>query len=252
MGEHGMQSGEGRSRTDIGLAGLQQELLEAVYAVNKNIVLVLMNGRPLTIDWAADHIPAIVEAWHLGSRSGDAIAEILFGDYNPSGKLPMTFPRSVGQIPIYYNHKNTGRPGPEDLVFWSHYIDEQNAPLYPFGHGLSYSDFVYKNLQLHTSDGDSLVTIQVDVHNVSSVDGHEVVQLYIRDHFASVTRPIKELKGFEKVFIEAGTFKTLQFELGEDALGFYNNQGQFVLEPGMFDVMVGGSSNTELTASFEI
>lgn len=252
MGEHGMQSGEGRSRTDIGLAGLQQELLEAVYAVNKNIVLVLMNGRPLTIDWAADHIPAIVEAWHLGSRSGDAIAEILFGDYNPSGKLPMTFPRSVGQIPIYYNHKNTGRPGPEDLVFWSHYIDEKNAPLYPFGHGLSYSDFVYKNLQLHTSDGDSLVTIQVDVHNVSSVDGHEVVQLYIRDHFASVTRPIKELKGFEKVFIEAGTFKTLQFELGEDALGFYNNQGQFVLEPGMFDVMVGGSSNTELTASFEI
>ena len=150
LGEHGLQSGEGRSRTDLGLPGVQQELLEAVFKVNPNIVLVLNNGRPLAIPWADENIPAIVEAWQLGTQSGNAIAQVLYGDYNPSGKLPMTFPRNVGQVPIYYNYKNTGRPvmNEPESVFWSHYIDEKNTPLYPFGYGLSYSKFEYSDLQL--------------------------------------------------------------------------------------------------------
>ena len=150
LGEHGFQTGEGRSRVSLDLPGLQQELLEAVYKVNKNIVLVLMNGRPLAINWADANVPAIVEAWHLGTQSGHAIAQVLYGDYNPSGKLPMTFPKNVGQVPIYYNYKNTGRPTipAPDLVFWSHYTDIDNEPLYPFGHGLGYSKFKYGDLKL--------------------------------------------------------------------------------------------------------
>jgi len=252
LGEHGMQSGEGRSRANIDLPGLQQELLEAVYAVNQNIVLVLMNGRPLAIEWADTHIPAIVEAWQLGIKSGDAIAQILYGDYNPSGKLPMTFPRSVGQIPIYYNHKNTGRPGPDALVFWAHYIDEQNTPLYPFGHGLSYSKFEYFGLMIQNLDTPNSVQVEVQLRNNSKIDGYEIVQLYIRDHFASVTRPIKELKGFKKVPVKANETKTIRFELGEEELGFYNNQGEFIVEKGKFDVMVGGSSASGLSQEFEI
>ena len=152
LGEHGLQSGEGRSRTDLGLPGVQQELLEAIFKVNPNVVLVLNNGRPLAIPWAEEHIPSIVEAWQLGTQSGNAIAQVLYGDYNPSGKLPMTFPRNVGQVPIYYNYKNTGRPvmNEPESVFWSHYIDEKNTPLYPFGYGLSYSKFEYSDLQLRT------------------------------------------------------------------------------------------------------
>jgi len=200
LGEHGMQSGEGRSRAHLGLPGLQQELLEAVYAVNKKIVLVLMNGRPLSIDWADKHIPAILETWHLGIKSGDAIAQVIYGEYNPSGKLPMSFPRSAGQVPIYYNQKITGRPGPLDLVFWTHYIDESNAPLYPFGHGLSYATFEYSNLNLETNNEEEKIQIHFNLKNNSEVDGHEVVQIYIRDHFASVTRPRQELKGFKKLY----------------------------------------------------
>ena len=145
LGEHAMQSGEGRSRAYLGLPGVQQELLEAVFAVNKNIVLVLSNGRPLTIPWAAQNIPTILEGWHLGTQSGNALAQVLYGDYNPSGKLPMTFPRSVGQLPLYYNYKNTGRPSPVNPgeVFWTHYIDQKNTPQYPFGFGLSYTTFGY-------------------------------------------------------------------------------------------------------------
>jgi len=245
LGEHGLMSGEGRSRADIDLPGFQQEMLEAVFAVNKNIVLVLMNGRPIAIPWADENIPSIVEAWHLGSKSGDAIAQVLYGDYNPSGKLPMTFPRNVGQVPIYYNHKNTGRPGPIDLVFWSHYIDETNDPLYVFGHGLSYTTFEYSNLTINSDQ------VSVTVKNTGDVDGEEVVQLYIRDLFASVTRPVKELKGFEKVLIEAGTSKTITFKIDDQVLGFFNNQGKFIVEPGKFKIMVGGSSNTTLTGDYE-
>ncbi len=249
LGEHGFQSGEGRSRTKIDLPGLQQELLEAVYAVNPNIVLVVMNGRPLALTWAEENVPAIVEAWHLGSQSGHAISQVLYGDYNPSGKLPVTFPRSLGQVPIYYNHKRTGRPNPQPIVFWSHYNDESNDPLYPFGYGLSYSEFKYDNLQLKVNE-DRTVDVTVTVENISKVPGEEVVQLYICDTYATVTRPVKELKGFEKIHLDGGESKTVNFKLTDKELGFFNNQGKFVVEPGDFDVMVGGNSRDTMKASF--
>jgi len=220
-------------------------------SANKQVVLILTSGRPLTINWADENLPAIVQAWQLGSRAGDAIAQVLYGDYNPSGKLPMTFPRSVGQIPVYYNHKNTGRPGPlEDLVFWAHYIDESNAPLYPFGFGLSYTQFTYSNLSIDKNEEGAQISVQVK--NTGSVDGEEVVQLYIRDHFASVSRPVKELKGFEKIALKAGESQTITFSLTDAELGFYNNQGEFVVEPGAFDIMVGGSSSDVLKEEFEL
>ncbi|ADY31066.1 beta-glucosidase BglX [Cellulophaga lytica] len=253
LGEHGYQSGEARSRTSLDLPGVQQELLEAVYAVNKNIVLVLNNGRPLAITWADEHIPAIVEAWHLGTQTGNAVAQVLYGDYNPSGKLPMTFPRNVGQVPIYYNYKNTGRPSTDnpDIVFWSHYIDESNKPLYPFGHGLSYTKFTYKNLKV-TKLTNEEVEVSVAVSNVGEYKGKEVVQLYIRDLFASVTRPVKELKGFKMVELEPNTTKTITLKLTNKELGFFNNQGEFIVEPGEFKVFVGGSSYTSLEEDFTL
>lgn len=251
LGELGYMSGEGRSRSDLELPGLQPELLKAVYEVNPNIVLVMMNGRPLSIDWEAENLPAILETWQLGSQAGNAIAQVLFGDYNPSGKLPMSFPRNVGQVPIYYNQFATGRPGPEDLVFWSHYTDVENSPLYPFGFGLSYSQFKYDNLQVSLTDAQN-VQVKVAVTNTTDVDGEEVVQLYLRDRFASVTRPVKELKGFEKVSIEAGATKTITFNLTEKELGFYDADYNWVVEPGLFDVMVGTNSQEGLSGSFEI
>jgi beta-glucosidase len=255
LGEHGFQSGEGRSRTNLDLPGLQQELLEAVYAVNKNIVLVLNNGRPLAVEWAAKHIPAIVEGWQLGTQSGNAIAQILYGDYNPSGKLPMTFPRNVGQVPIYYNHKSTGRPeNTNDNVFWSHYIDEENSPLWPFGYGLSYTTFEYKNFKVHGKDfaiGED-IKVTVEVTNTGNYDGKEVVQLYIRDLFGSITRPVKELKGFELVHFKKGETKTIEFTLTKKELGFFNNQGKHIVEAGDFEVFVGGSSATQLKETFAL
>lgn len=254
LGEHGFQSGEARSRTTIDLPGLQQELLEAVYAVNKNIVLVLQNGRPLTLEWASEHIPAIVEAWQLGTQTGNAVAQVLYGDYNPSGKLPMTFPRNVGQIPIYYNHKNTGRAGDrQGNVFWSHYSDKGNTPVYPFGHGLSYTSFKYSNLSITKSESVSVsVKVTVDVTNAGNYDGKEVVQLYIRDLVGSITRPVKELKGFELIALKQSETKTIEFELTEKELGFFTNNGDFILEPGDFEVFVGGSSDTDLQDKFTL
>ena len=253
LGEHGFQSGEGRSRVNVGLPGVQQELLEAVYSVNKNIVLVLQNGRPLAINWAHEHVPAIVEAWHLGTQSGHAIAQVLYGDYNPSGKLPMSFPRHVGQLPIYYNYKNTGRPSmpAPDQVFWSHYTDEDNTPLYPFGFGLSYTNFTYKAIQVtNTFKKNKEVRISVDVTNTGNYEGTEIAQLYIRDLVAKITRPVKELKGFEKVTLLPGETKTIHFVLTEEDLGYYDNTGAFLIEPGKFKVFVGGSSNTQLDTAF--
>lgn len=253
LGEHGLQSGEGRSRSEIDLPGVQQELLEAVYSVNKNIVLVLNNGRPLALEWAAAHIPAIVEGWHLGTQNGHAIAQVLYGEYNPSGKLPMTFPRTVGQVPIYYNHKSTGRPTlpAPGVVFWSHYTDVDNAPLYPFGHGLSYTTFDYSTLKAKVISN-SEVEISVNLTNIGEVKGKEVAQLYLRDDFSSITRPVRELKGFELVELEPNETKTVTFVLTDNELGFYNNEGQFIVEPGTFTVFVGGSSNTEFNTQFEI
>jgi beta-glucosidase len=255
LGEHGLQTGEGRSRTKLDLPGVQQELLEEVYKVNPNIVLVLNNGRPLTIPWAAEHVPAIIEAWQLGTQSGNAIAQVLYGDYNPSGKLPMSFPKSVGQVPLYYNHKSTGRPGngqPTESVFWSHYIDEQNAPVYPFGYGLSYSTFEYGNFKTNaTSFGkEGKITVSVDVKNTSNVDGKEVVQLYIHDLYGSVTRPVKELKGFELVNLKAGETKTVTFTIDEKTIEFYTANKKWEAEPGDFKVFVGGSSDTKMQLPF--
>ncbi|WP_025742260.1 beta-glucosidase BglX [Aquimarina pacifica] len=257
LGEVGFQSGEGRSRTALGLPGVQQELLEELYKVNNNIVLVLNNGRPLVLDWADKHIPAILEAWQLGSQSGNAIAQVLYGDYNPSAKLPMSFPRSVGQVPIYYNYKNTGRPKASDpgTVFWTHYSDEQNTPLYVFGHGLSYTTFEYKDLKIegiNTSSATPNIKVSVTLTNSGERQGKEVVQLYIRDHFASVTRPVKELKGFELVSLESKETKQVTFELDSETLGFFNNQNEWVVESGTFTVFVGGSSDTSTKADFEI
>ncbi|MBP2833455.1 beta-glucosidase BglX [Aquimarina sp. U1-2] len=257
LGEVGYQSGEARSRTRLGLPGVQQQLLEAVFQVNSNIILILNNGRPLAITWADKHIPSIVEAWQLGSQSGNAIAEVLYGDYNPSGKLPVSFPRSVGQVPVYYNYKNTGRPSEPapDVVFWSHYIDEENTPLYPFGYGLSYTEFTYENLQLQVKKSkieDPLIEASVKVVNTGEYDGKEVVQLYIRDRHASITRPVKELKGFELVSLKKGESQTISFQLDSNTLGFYDNNYEFVVEPGIFDLFIGGSSDTTLATSFEI
>ena len=255
LGEHGLQTGEGRSRSDIGLPGVQQQLLEAVYKVNKNIVLVLNNGRPLAIPWAAENIPAIVEAWQLGSQSGNAIAQVLYADYNPSGKLPMTFPRNVGQIPIYYNHKNTGRPTIEnkDLVFWSHYSDVANTPLYPFGYGLSYSKFEYSNLKLSSNSfsKNDKITVEITLKNNSIIKGKEVVQMYIQDLFGSLTRPVRELKGFELVELNANELKTVSFNIDKKTLEFFTANKKWETENGDFKVFIGGDSAASLEASFK-
>jgi beta-glucosidase len=255
LGEHGFQSGEARSRTKLDLPGVQQELLEAVYKVNKNIILVLNNGRPLALPWADENIPAIVEAWHLGSQSGHAIAQVLYGDYNPSGKMPMTVPRSVGQVPIYYNYKNTGRPTlpAPGIVFWSHYMDEANTPLYPFGHGLSYTSFSYEGLNIENNyEASNEVKVTVKLTNTGSVKGKEVTQLYLRDLFASVTRPVKELKGFELIELAPGESKTVSFTLTDKELGFYDNDGEWLVEKGDFIISVGGSSATSHNKQFTL
>jgi beta-glucosidase len=256
LGEYGFQSGEGRSRAHIDLPGLQQDLLEAVYEVNKNIVLVLMNGRPLILNWADEHIPAILESWHLGSQSGHAIAQVLYGDYNPSGKLPMSFPRSEGQLPVYYNQKSTGRPGANGgdngSVFWSHYGDEKNSPLYPFGFGLSYTTFSYSDIQLSNdimNDGEDIIA-SVIVKNTGNKTGKEVVQLYLKDHYASAVRPTRELKGFELVELKPGESKKIEFKINRQLLSFYNALGVWEAEKGDFTVFIGTDSNTKRKASF--
>lgn len=255
LGEHGFSTGEARSRTNLDLPGLQQEFLEEIYKINPNIVLVLNNGRPLTISWAAEKIPTIVEAWQLGTETGNAVAQVLYGDYNPSGKLPMSFPRNIGQVPIAYNHYSTGRfTNKDNNVFWSHYSDVEKTPLYPFGYGLSYTTFEYSNLKINKKSfpkGEK-IEVSVDLKNTGKVTGKEVAQLYLQDEFASVVRPVKELKGFEMIELKAGETKTITFTLTDAELGFYNNQNEFVVEPGTFKVMVGGSSDANLTTQFNV
>lgn len=254
LGEVGFQSGEARSRTNLGLPGVQQELLEEISKVNKNIVLVLNNGRPLVLDWAKENVPAIVEAWHLGTEAGNAIAQVLYGDYNPSGKLTISFPRNVGQVPIYYNQYSTGRAEKTPTVFWSHYSDSEKTPLFPFGYGLSYTKFEYSNLRLDKTSykkGDA-VKVSVEVKNTGNYDGKEVVQLYIQDETASVARPVKELKGFELVSFTKGESKTITLTLTDKELGFYDNDGNFTVEPGSFKVFVGTNSQEVLETRFEL
>ncbi|NUY82193.1 beta-glucosidase BglX [Flavobacterium sp. MAH-1] len=254
LGEIGFQSGEARSRTNLDLPGVQQELLEEIFKVNRNIVLVLNNGRPLVLDWAKANIPAIVEAWHLGTETGNAVAQVLYGDYNPSGKLTMSFPRNVGQVPIYYNQYSTGRGGKTETVFWSHYSDVDKMPLFPFGFGLSYTKFAYSNLKIDKTSykkGEP-IKVSVDVKNTGDFDGKEVVQLYIHDEVASLARPVKELKGFELVPLKKGESKTVSFTLTEKELGFFDNDGNFLVEAGSFKIYVGTNSQDVLESKFEL
>ncbi len=255
VGETRSMSGEASSRMNINLPGVQKELLMELKKTGKPLVVVLMNGRPLAISWTAENADAILETWFAGHMAGDAITSALFGDHNPSGKLPMTFPRSVGQIPIYYNQLNTGRPDNNtDWVFLSKYIDSPNSPLYPFGFGLSYSDFKYSNIKLEKSEisMDELVKISIDIANDSKIDGEEIVQLYIRDLVAKIARPVKELKDFQKILIKAGETKTIKFELCKDKLSYYNDKYEKVCEPGEFEIMIGTNSQEVMTTKFNL
>jgi len=255
LGESAEMSGEASSRSNIDLPENQKELLKALIATGKPVVMVLFTGRPLTISWEKANVPAILNVWFAGTEAGNAIADVLFGKVNPSGKLSATFPQNVGQIPIYYNHKNTGRPladGKWFSKFRSNYLDVSNDPLFPFGFGLSYTTFDYKNLKLSNPEltVNGQLKVSVEVTNSGNYDGAEVVQLYIRDLVGTVTRPVKELKGFQKIFLKTGETRTVEFTLTEKDLRFYNGDLKFVSEPGDFKVFVGTSSAQTLEAGF--
>ena len=253
LGESSEMSGESSSRTDLNIPDVQQNLLKELLKTGKPVVLVLFTGRPLTLNWEQEHVPAILNVWFGGSEAADAIADVVFGDVCPSGKLTTTFPQNVGQLPMAYNHKNTGRPLKEGKwfeKFRSNYLDVDNEPLYPFGYGLSYTTFQYSDIALSTPvmGQNGSTTAVVTVTNTGKRDGAEVVQLYIRDLVGSITRPVRELKGFEKVFLKAGESKTVSFKITPELLRFYDYDLNHVAEPGDFDVMIGGSSQAEKTA----
>ncbi|UOG76235.1 beta-glucosidase BglX [Hymenobacter tibetensis] len=256
VGESQGMTGEAASRADIGLPGQQLELLKALKKTGKPLVLVLMNGRPLTLSWEDKNAGAILETWFAGSQAGNAIADVLFGNYNPSGKITATFPQTVGQVPLYYNHKNTGRPyaGVALDKYKSRYMDFSNDPLYPFGYGLSYTTFTYGKPELSTTtlSPNATLDVKVTVQNTGNYDGEEVAQLYIRDMVGSISRPVKELKGFQKVMLKKGESRTLTFKLTPDDLKFYNTDLKFVSEPGDFQVFVGGNSRDVQTAAFKL
>ena len=248
MGEMAEMSGESSSRTDISLPRVQMELLKDLVATGKPVVMLNFAGRPTVMAWEAEHVNAILNVWFGGSEAGDAICDVLFGDKNPSGHLTMTMPKALGQIPIYYNHLNTGRPVPEGVTeyrkYQSNYIDVRNDPLYPFGYGMSYTTFEYgkPRLSATTMKADGSITLTVNVRNSGNRDGDEVVQLYIHDMVATIARPVKELKGFERISLKAGESRDVTFTINADMLKFYNSNLQYVAEPGDFEVMVGGNS----------
>lgn len=247
LGESAEMTGESSSRTNIQIPAAQQTLLKALLKTGKPVVLVLFTGRPLVLKWEQENVPAILNVWFGGSEAGYAIADVLFGDVNPSGKLSTTFPQNVGQVPIFYNHKNTGRPLPEGKWFQkfrSNYLDVSNDPLYPFGYGLSYTGFTYSDVKLSNTSlkGNQTLTASVTVTNTGKTTGKEVVQLYIRDVVGTVTRPVKELKGFQKIELKAGESKTIDFKITPDDLKFYNYDLNYDWEPGAFVIMIGGNS----------
>jgi len=257
VGERHDMSGEAKSRSDIHLPGVQEDLIKAVMATGKPVVVLINAGRPLVFNWTADNVPAIMYTWWLGTEAGNAIANVLFGDYNPSGKLPMTFPREVGQVPIYYNHFSTGRPAKDEnsTNYVSAYIDLKNSPKFPFGYGLSYTTFEYSGLKLSSNKIKSNETIKVSfqLKNTGKVAGEEVVQLYLKDKFGSVVRPVLELKDFQKLKLNAGESKTIEFIIDKEKLSFYNNKLEWVAEPGDFEVMIGASSaDIKLKSDFEL
>ena len=258
MGEMAEMSGESSSRADISLPCVQMSLLKALVATGKPVVLLNFSGRPTVMSWEAENVPAILNVWFGGSETGDAICDVLFGDKSPSGHLTMTMPKALGQIPIYYNHLNTGRPVPEGVKeyrkYQSNYIDVRNDPLYPFGYGLSYTTFEYGKPRLSgtTMNANGTLTLTVNVKNTGKYDADEVVQLYIRDVAASISRPVKELKGFERISLKAGESRDVNFTIDVDMLKFYNSDLQFVAEPGDFEVMVGGNSRDVQKLKFNL
>lgn len=258
MGEAPDMSGEAKSQSNLHFPGVQEELLKAVHATGKPIVLLINAGRPLVFNWAADNIPAILYTWWLGTEAGNSIADVLFGNYNPSGKLPISFPRTEGQIPVYYNHYSTGRPtkNDQDKIYVSAYIDLANSPKYPFGYGLSYTNFTFTDLnisnkELSISKNDSIV-VSVNVSNTGEYDGEEVTQLYIRDLVGCVVRPVRELRGFQKVFLKKGETRKVTFTLTPSDLKFYNYEVQYINEPGDYQIFVGNSSLANLKQSFKL
>ena len=244
LGESSSWSGEASSMTDIGIQSVQQNLLKELLATGKPVVLVLINGRPMTLPWENAHVSAILEAWKGGTEAGNAIANVLFGDYNPSAKLTTTFPASVGQIPLYYNHKNTGRPMDPNNKFTSKYLDSSNDPVYPFGYGLSYTTFEYGDIKLSKLQlkGDETLTASVILTNTGKLAGEEIVQLYIQDPVASISRPVKELKNFRKVMIQPGEKKEVNFNITTSDLMFYNSDLKYDWEPGDFIIYIGTNS----------
>jgi beta-glucosidase len=256
MGEAAEMSGEAASRSDISLPGSQGQLLEALVKTGKPIVMVLFTGRPLTIAWEQQHIPAILNVWFGGTQAGNAVADVIFGNVNPSAKLPVTFPQNVGQIPLFYNHKNTGRPLGDSKWFQkyrSNYLDVTNEPLYPFGYGLSYTEFTYGDLVLDKSrmSSEKILTASISLTNSGKFDGAEIVQLYLRDMVGSVTRPVKELKGFQKVLLKAGETRNISFTITPEDLKFFNYDLRYDWEPGEFLVMIGGNSRDIKSATVE-
>jgi beta-glucosidase len=244
-------SGEARDRADLGLPGQQQELVERVVATGSPVVVVLVNGRPLALPWIAEHVPAIVEAWLPGEESGTAIADVLFGDFCPGGKLPVSIPINVGQVPVYYNHKPSGGRS----QWHGDYVDMSSKPLFPFGHGLSYTSFEYSGLEISPEHGRAheTVRIRIEVRNSGAVAGEEVVQLYVHDRVGSVTRPVKELKGFKRIELAPGERKSITFHLAINQLAFHDRDMRFVVEPGAVDIMVGSSSaDIRATGQLEI
>ena len=253
VGEDAFQTGEGRSQVDVGFAGVQNQLIEAVTKANKNVVMLLMNGRPMDLSENAPKVSGILETWLLGSQHGNAVAEVVFGKYNPSGKLPVSFPRAVGQEPLYYNQKSTGRPSGGEQVTWSHYTDSRRDALYAFGYGLSYTNFSFGEIQLDKnsfSEGGQ-IKASVEVTNTGDRAGEEVVQLYLRDLIGSITRPIKELKGFKKIKLEPGESKTVEFTIDEELISFFTREKKWEAEPGDFKLFVGPDSTNLKETSFE-
>ena len=254
VGESDEMGGEAAARSSLDLPGRQMDLVKAIQATGKPTVVVIVNSRPLTFGWIVDNVPAILVAWMGGSQAGNAIADVLFGNVNPSGKLPVTFPRTVGQVPIYYNHLNTGRPAEAQNKYSSKYLDVPWTPQFPFGYGLSYTTFKVSNLQLSAPRiraADKL-TVSVEVENTGTRAGDEVVQLYLRDPVASIARPVKELKGFQRVTLQPGEKKRVEFTIGRNQLAFWNREMRFVVEPGEFVVMVGSNSQDVIEAKFEV
>lgn len=257
LGESSEFSGESSSRTDISLPDTQKRLLEALLATGKPVVMLNFAGRPTILEWESQNVPAILNVWFGGSEAADAIADVVFGDVSPSGKLTMSMPRNMGQIPVYYSHLNTGRPKTKEMEFEkfrSGYIDSPNSPLYPFGYGLSYTTFNYSEVVLSTTEMNTggKITASVNVSNQGKRDADEIVQLYIRDMVGSTSRPVKELKGFQRIHLKAGESKTVEFEITEDLLKFYNFELEYVAEPGEFNVMIGPDSENVKSASFTL